>query len=232
MAAWGTFYKYSLTGYMAFSGLCKFTRLAPSGSLCVSAALRDDPCAPAWLWFSLRHGPLFSLNKADISNVGQKILPATPRPFVQNQKSNNYGLLSFQPSFQGQESVMQICRMSKLKIKIALKTLTSNTAFQGAGPSSRSLTSPHFYSLSKRACRIPLQVQLTKTIQMPHFFWCLTQVNTLPLPSWFAATSLVPPSRKWSWQNSSILRHMLRISIRWNNLLLANNINNDQSQII
>lgn len=33
-AAWGTFYKYRLTGYMAFRGLCEFTGLAPSKGLC------------------------------------------------------------------------------------------------------------------------------------------------------------------------------------------------------
>lgn len=53
MAAWGTFYKYGLTGYMAFRVLCEFTGLAWSKSLSVSAALRDDLCAPASLWFDL-----------------------------------------------------------------------------------------------------------------------------------------------------------------------------------
>lgn len=49
VAAWGTLYKYGLTGYTVFTGLCGFGGIAGSKKLSVSAALRDDPCAPAWL---------------------------------------------------------------------------------------------------------------------------------------------------------------------------------------
>lgn len=53
MAAWRTFYKYTLTGYMAFKALCEFAGLAQSESLCVFAALRDDLCATASPRFDL-----------------------------------------------------------------------------------------------------------------------------------------------------------------------------------
>lgn len=52
-AAWGTFYKYRLTGYTAFRLLCGFPHLAQCKSLCVWAALRDHLWAPASLWFHL-----------------------------------------------------------------------------------------------------------------------------------------------------------------------------------
>lgn len=44
--AWGTFYKYGLTGYTVFTGLCGFRGIAGSKKLSVPAALRDDPWAP------------------------------------------------------------------------------------------------------------------------------------------------------------------------------------------
>lgn len=56
---------------MAFRGLCEFTWLAWSKSLCVPAALRDDPCALASLWFDLAQTWAFSFHfkSADISDV-------------------------------------------------------------------------------------------------------------------------------------------------------------------
>lgn len=70
MASWGTFYKYSLTGYTAFRVLCEFTWLTRSKSLCVSAALKDDLCAPASLWFDLtRRRAFFPFKSASMSKV-------------------------------------------------------------------------------------------------------------------------------------------------------------------
>lgn len=125
----------------------------------------------------------------------------------------NYELLSFQPSSRGRESVVWICRTSKLKIKIALKTLTSDTAFQGAAPSSRSLTSPHFYSLSERACRNPLKVQVTKTIRMPRFFEAQLKQTPFHYPLEWELCHFCLPQQAKVGQNSCILPHMISIGI-------------------
>lgn len=60
---------------MAFRVLCVFTWLAWSKSLCVSAALRDDLCAPGSLWFDLAQKRAFFHLKA----------PACPR-FVRSRR--------------------------------------------------------------------------------------------------------------------------------------------------
>lgn len=58
-AAWGTFYKYGLTGYMAFRGLCEFTGLAPSKGLCSCCSREGRSTGSPFPGFiSLRWAPL------------------------------------------------------------------------------------------------------------------------------------------------------------------------------
>lgn len=127
VAAWGTFYKYGLTGYTVFTGPCGFGGIAGSKKLSVSAALRDDPCAIS----SHSHQNSLRFSQAlSLPNGGKK----NPRS---HRRGTVIGISDGGVNMPGGYAK---------RAKTALKILTSESTRRGGGGGAR-----HFLFI-ERAC--------------------------------------------------------------------------------
>lgn len=216
---------------MAFRGLCEFTWLAWSKSLCVPAALRDDPCALASLWFDLAQTWAFSFHfkSADISDVCRRgrtgwtqIQPVTTRAcnFAQMRirQIKNRFVTDGRHHRNEREYHVECTRRRKIKI------VSESTRRRGAQLPrlARSLTSHHFYSLNEHACQIPLKVQVTKTIRMPRFFGALLKQRPFHYPRERELRHFRLPQQAKLGQISCIPLHMSSVSIIRNQTVSGN----------
>lgn len=218
---------------MAFRGLCEFTWLAWSKSLCVSAALRDDPCALASLWFDLAQTWaffffFFHFKSADISDVCRRgrtgwtqIRPVTTR-------ACNFAQMRIRQLRIASSQMAVITGMREYHVECArrlkIKIVSESTQHRGAQLPrlARSLTSHHFYSLNEHACQIPLKVQVTKTIRMSRFFGALLKQRPFHYQRERELRHFCLPQQAKLGQISCIPLHMSSVSIIRNQTVTGN----------